>query len=186
MRKLIFGINITIDGCCDHTQGISNDEVHSYFSHLTREAGTLLYGRKTYELMVPFWPEIAKNPDQTNKAYNEFAEAFVSVPQIVVVSKSLKKVDGGKTMIIHGDLQNEVAKLKSQSGKAILTGGVMIPSELLELGLIDEIHLVVHPIVAGRGRRLLDSIDLENKFQFKLAESRVFNGGHVALRYLKH
>jgi len=75
MRKLIFAINITLDGCCDHTKQIANEETHEYFTHLMRDADLLVFGRKTYELMMPFWPEVAKNQSMTN-ASNEFALAF--------------------------------------------------------------------------------------------------------------
>jgi hypothetical protein len=61
MRNVIFAINITLDGCCDHTKQISDDETHEYFTQLMREVDLLIFGRKTYQLMVPFWPEVAKN-----------------------------------------------------------------------------------------------------------------------------
>lgn len=185
MRNLVFGINVTIDGCCDHTKGISDNEVHNYFAHLTREAGVLLYGRKTYQLMVPFWPDIAKNPTEETKGIDEFAQAFVSVPQIVVVSRSLDKVEGKNTTIVRTNLQEEILKLKQQPGKNILTGGVDIPSQLLELGLVDEIRLVVHPVVVGKGRRLFDDINFLEKFDFRLVDTKIFKSGCVALRYLK-
>ena len=79
MRKLVFGINLTIDGCCDHTKGSGNNDVHEYFAQLMREADTLLYGRKTYELMVPYWPDVAKDHSGATKAINDFAAAFSSI-----------------------------------------------------------------------------------------------------------
>jgi dihydrofolate reductase len=82
MRNLIFDINITLDGCCDHTKGIADAEMHEYFTHLVRDADLLVFGRKTYELMVPFWPDVAKNQSMT-KAENEFAQAFDSINKIV-------------------------------------------------------------------------------------------------------
>jgi len=93
MRKLIFAINVTMDGCCDHEKGLSSEEVHQYFTQLTKEAGALLYGRKTYELMVPFWPDIAQSSIGQPKVMKEFAKAFVSVPQLVVFSKTLASVE---------------------------------------------------------------------------------------------
>jgi len=87
MRKLIFGINTTLDGCVDHTKQVADDETHEYFTDLLREADLLIYGRITYQLMVPFWPEIAKSQSMT-KASNEFAQAFVSINKIVF-SRSL-------------------------------------------------------------------------------------------------
>jgi dihydrofolate reductase len=185
MRKLIFGINLTLDGCCDHTKGKPNDEVHEYYAQLMRDADTLLYGRKTYELMIPFWPDVAKNQSGPTKAMNDFADAFASIDNIVVCSRSLEKVEGKNTSIIRGNLKEEILKLKQQPGGNISTGGVDIPSQLIALGLVDEFHIVVHPIVAGAGRRFLDDTSLQESLELKLVESKVFDSGHVALRYGK-
>lgn len=185
MRKLIFGINITIDGCCDHEKGLPSKEVHQYFAQLTKKAGVLLYGRKTFELMVPFWPDIAKSSSAQTKEMKEFAQAFDSVPRIVVFSKTLASAQGEKTTVLRGDLRSEVMKLKQEPGDDILTGGVDIPTQLLGLGLVDEIHLVIHPVAAGKGRRLFDGLDLREQVGFGLVETKVFESGHVALRYSK-
>jgi len=185
MRKVIFGINITLDGCCDHTKVIGDEEVHEYFANLLRDVDVLVYGRKTYQLMVPFWPDMAKNNSGTTKAMNEFAQAFDSVNQIVVISKSLDKVEGKNTRIVHTNLKDEILKLKQEPGKNISIGGVDVPSQLIQLGLVDEYHFVVQPIVAGEGRRLLESTFLAEILQLKLVESKFFNSGSVALRYLK-
>ncbi|MGA9899202.1 MAG: dihydrofolate reductase family protein [Terriglobales bacterium] len=183
MRKLIFAINITLDGCCDHTKQLADEETHEYFTHLLREVDLLVFGRKTYQLMVPYWPDIAKSQSET-KAQNEFARAFDSHNKIVV-SRSLDRVEDRNTRIVRGDLRQEVLKLKQQPGKDILIGGVDIPSQLIELGLVDEFRIVVGPIIAGEGRRLLDRVSLPEKLQLKLVESKVFKSGCVALRYLK-
>ncbi|MDP9042355.1 MAG: dihydrofolate reductase family protein [Bacteroidota bacterium] len=185
MRKLIFGINLSIDGCCDHTKGKGNDEVHEYFAKLMRDADTLLYGRKTYELMIPFWPDVAKNQSGPTKAMNDFAGAFASIDNIVVCSRSLERVEGKNTSIIRGNLKEEILKLKQQPGGNISTGGVDIPSQLIALGLVDEFHIVVQPIVAGAGRRFLDDTNLQESLQLKLVDSKVFGSGYVALRYVK-
>src|SRR5690348_15957643 len=120
MRKLIFGINLTLDGCCDHTKGIADEEVHDYFTKLLGETDTLIYGRKTYQLMVPFCPDGAKNNSGHNKAMNDFAHAFNSVSRIVVFSKTLDKVEGRNTKILRSNLKDEILKLKQESGKDIL------------------------------------------------------------------
>jgi dihydrofolate reductase len=185
MRKLIFGINLTIDGCCDHTKGSGNDDVHEYFAQLMRDADTLLYGRKTYELMVPFWPEVAKNNTATTKAINDFAQAFASIDDIVVCSRTLDKVEGKNTSIIRDNLKEKVLTLKQQPGGNISTGGVDIPSQLIALGLVDEFHIVVQPIIAGAGRRMMDTTELVESQQLKLVEAKVFDSGYVALRYVK-
>jgi dihydrofolate reductase len=187
MRNVIFAINTTLDGCCDHTKFYPDEETMEYFTHLTRDADTFLYGRKTYQLMVPYWPDVAKNPAVENdrKVDIEFARAFDTVDKIVVFSQSLDSPEGEKTRIVSTGLRDEVLKLKQEQGKNIFTGGVTIPSQLAELGLIDEYHIVVHPIVVGEGRRLFDGINLQEKLQLKLVESTVFKSGAVALQYLK-
>ncbi|MGH9830857.1 MAG: dihydrofolate reductase family protein [Blastocatellia bacterium] len=183
MRKVIYAINVTLDGCCDHTKMISDEEIHEYFTHLMRDVDLLAFGRKTYQLMVPFWPDVAKNHSAT-KAMNEFADRFDSINKIVF-SQSLDSAEGKNTRIVRTKLQDEILKLKQEQGKNILIGGVTIPSQLIELGLVDEYHFVVQPIVAGEGKRLLEGISLQERFQLKLVESKIFKSGCVALRYLK-
>ena len=183
MRKLIFGINITLDGCCDHTQQFADGETHEYFTDLLRETDLLVYGRITYQLMVPFWPEVAKSQSMT-KASNEFARVFDSINR-VVFSRTLDSAEDKNTRIVRTNLRDEILKLKQEEGKNILTGGVSIPSQLIELGLVDEYRFVVGPIVAGEGRRLLEGVSLPENLQLKLVESKIFKSGCVALRYLK-
>jgi dihydrofolate reductase len=183
MRNLIYSINTSLDGYCNHEKFAPDEETFAYFTHLTRSADTFLYGRKTYQLMVPYWPDVAKNPsEQTNIDY-EFAQAFDAVDKIVVFSHSLASPEEKKTRIVRTSLHDEVLKLKQEQGKNIFTGGVNIPSQLAELGLIDEYYFVVHPIVAGEGRRLFDGINLREKLQLKFVESTVFKSGAVALKY---
>ena len=184
MRNLIFAINLTADGCCDHTKLLGDDEIHEYFTYLMRDVDLFVYGRKTYQLMVPFWPDVAKNQSAPSKATNEFAQAFASIP-IVVFSRSLDEAAGNNTRIVRSNLQDEILKLKQEQGKNILVGGVDVPSQLIELGLVDEYRFVVQPIVVGEGRRLLDGISLPERLQLKLVETKVFESGVVALRYLK-
>ena len=185
MRNLIFGINITLDGCCDHTKGIADAEIHEYFTDLLRDADVLVYGRKTYQLMVPFWPEFAKNHSGPTNAMNEFAKAFDSVDRIIVFSKSLERAEGKNTTIVRTNLKDEILKLKQEPGKDILVGGVDLPSQLMELGLIDEYRFVVQPLIVGAGRRLLDGTSLPERLQLNLVETKIFKSGSVALRYLK-
>jgi dihydrofolate reductase len=182
MRKVIFGINLTLDGCCDHTKQFADEETHEYWTGVLREADLLVYGRKTYELMVPFWPEVAKTQSAT-KALNEFARVFDSIKRIVF-SRSLDSAEGN-TRIVRTNLRDEILKLKQETGKNILVGGVDIPSQLIELGLVDEYRFVVGPIIAGEGRRLLEDVNLPERLQLKLVESKIFKSGCVALRYLK-
>ena len=185
MRKVIFAINLTLDGCVDHTKSSGSDDILEYHRELLRPVDMLLYGRKTYELMVPFWPDIAKNQSGETKATNDFAQAFDSVKSIVVFSRTLAKPDSTKTRIVNSNLRDEVLRLKQEPGKDIVTGGVSLPSQLIELGLVDEFRFVVHPIVVGEGRRLLDDVSLPEKLQLRLVESKILESGCVALRYLK-
>jgi len=184
MRNVIFAINITLDGCCDHTKQIADDETHEYFTHLMREVDLLMFGRITYQLMVPFWPEVAKNQSMT-KASNEFARAFVSINKIVF-SRSLDSPEDRNTRIVRADLRDEILRFKQEQGKNILVGGVSVPSQLMELGLVDEYRFVVGPTIAGEGRRLLEGVSLRERLQLKLVESKIFKSGCVALRYLQH
>jgi dihydrofolate reductase len=183
MRNVIFAINTTLDGCCDHTKQMADDESHEYFTHLVQEVDLLVFGRKTYQLMVPFWPEVAKSQSMT-KAANEFARAFDCTNKIVF-SRSLGSAEDNHTRIVCTNLHDEILKLKQEQGKNILVGGVAIPSQLIELGLVDEYRFVVGPILAGEGRRLLEGVSLPEKLQLKLVESKIFKSGSVALRYLK-
>ena len=183
MRKLIFGINTTLDGCVDHTKGFADEETHEYWTHLIRESDLLVYGRKTYQLMVPFWPDVAKSQSM-DKASNEFARTFVSINKIVF-SRSLDSAEDENTRIVRTNLRDEILKLKQEQGKSILLGGVSLPSQLIELGLVDEYRFVVGPVVAGEGRRLLEGVRLQERLQLKLVESKIFKSGCVALRYVK-
>ncbi len=183
MRNVIYAINLTLDGCCDHTRFNPDDDLLEHYTHLLREFDLLVYGRKTYQLMVPYWPDIAKSQSET-KADIEFAQAFVSRKK-VVFSRSLASADDGNTRIVRTNLRDEILKLKKEPGKDILVGGVDIPTQLIELGLVDEYRFVVAPVLVGVGRRLLEGVSLPEKLQLKLVQSKIFKSGSVALRYLK-
>jgi dihydrofolate reductase len=183
MRNVIYAINITLDGCCDHTKMIADEELLDYYAQLLREADLQVFGRKTYQLMVPYWPDVAKNTSET-RAEIEFARTFVALNR-VVFSRSLDSTEEKNTRIVRGNLHDEILKLKQEQGKNILVGGVDIPSQLIELGLVDEFRFVVMPVIAGDGRRLCQGISLPEKLRLKLVESKILKSGGVALRYLK-
>ena len=184
MRNLIYAINVTLDGCCDHTKTIAPDEndekLLEYHTQLIRDADLFVYGRKTYQLMVPYWPDVAKDESST-KADKEFARAFDSREKIVF-SRSLESLDDKNARLVRTNLREEILRLKQAPGKNIMTGGVSIPSQLIELGLVDEYRFVVQPILAGEGRRLMERVSLPEKLQLKLVESKSFKSGCVALR----
>ena len=186
MRKVTFDMTLSIDGCCDHTKlSGGDDEMYEYFTNLFQDMDLFVFGRKTYQLMYPFWPDVAKNRSGTTKAANEFAQTFVDVDNIIVFSQTLDRVEGKNTKIVRTSPQDEILKLKQEPGKEISIGGLHLLSQLVETGLIDEYRFVVHPIVVGEGRRLLDGISLPEKLQLKLVETTVFKSGCIALRYLK-
>ena len=185
MRKLIYAINITLDGCCDHTNMVPDEAAFDYWIQLLREADLFIYGRKTFQLMVPYWPDVAKDRS-ASKADRDFAQAFGAANK-VVFSHSLDDAEAKngdqKARVVRTNLRDEILKLKQEPGKNILAGGVSVPAQLTELGLVDEFRFVVHPIVAGEGRRLLEG--LPQRLQLKLVESESLGAGCVALRYLK-
>jgi dihydrofolate reductase len=149
-----------------------------------REVDLFLYGRKTYQLMVPYWPDVAKKQSMTQGA-NEFAVAFDSIDKLVFSRSLDKSAIGERTRIAREKLADEIRKLKQEPGKNILTGGVDLPSQLIGLGLVDEYHFIVHPVVVGEGRRLLAGSSLPERLQVRLVESKTFKSGIVALRYSK-
>jgi dihydrofolate reductase len=187
MRNLIYAINVTMDGCFGHTdfghtETIADEEVSAYSTQLIRDADLLVFGRKTYQLMIPYWPDVLKDPSAT-ETEKEFARTFDSKNKIVF-SRSLERAEGN-TRIVRTELQDEILKLKQEPGNDIFVGGVDIPSQLIKLGLVDEYRFVVHPILAGGGRRLLEGVSLHEKLRLQLVESKPFKSGCVALRYLK-
>ena len=183
MRNVIYAINITLDGCCDHTKMVPDDEVFEHSMHLLRDFDLLVFGRKTYQLMVPYWPDVANDPSET-KADRQFGQTFVSKKKLVF-SRSLASAEDKNTRIVGTNLRDEMLKLKQEPGKDILVGGVDVASQLIKLGLIDEYRFVIMPIIAGEGRRLMEGVRLPEKLQLKLVESKAFKSGCVALRYLK-
>ncbi len=188
MRKLIYEINITIDGCAGHTTVIADNELHDFFTNLLDETGTVLFGRKTYELMVDFWPN-AKNDPQSTESMIKFADKYNSINKIVF-SGSLDKAHWNNTILNKGNAVEEVRKLKQQPGKSLSIGGISLASSLMKAGLIDEFWFLVHPIVSGKGRKLFSQSDgspegLNERTDLKLIESIIFKSGVVAINYKK-
>ncbi len=184
MRKVVFAINITTDGYCNHTDMIADDEVLEYFTRLLRDASLLLFGRITYQLMVPYWPDVARNQSLA-EASNEFARVFDSLDK-VLFSTTLKHVVGDNTRIVRANIAEEVLALKQQPGKDICVSGLSIASQLSDRGLIDEYRFVVHPVVAGKGPRLFETVKPHDRLQLDFIGSETFQSGVVALHYRKH
>ncbi|MGA9118034.1 MAG: dihydrofolate reductase family protein [Bacteroidota bacterium] len=184
MRKVVFAINSTADGFFSHTDGIADDELHEYFTGLLRNASLLLYGRITYQLMVPYWPDIARNQSEA-EAINEFARVFDSLDKIVF-SRTLNHVEGQNARLARADIADEVLALKQHPGKDICVGSLSLASQLSERGLIDEYRFVVHPVIAGKGPRLFETVVPEHRLLLDFIGSQTFHSGAVALHYKKH
>lgn len=180
MRKVVFAINITIDGCCDHEAVLADDELHEYFTGLLRDSGVEIFGRNTYNLMYPYWHDVAVNQSESQLT-NEFARMFDALPKIVF-STTLKSVEWNNTILRHSNLREEIVRLKQQPGKNISIGGLNIASQVAYWDLIDEYHIVVHPVIAGKGPRLFESV---KNVSLKLVGSKTFRSGAVALHYEK-
>ena len=183
MKKLIAAINMTIDGFCDHTSGIPDDEIHQHYSELLRNAGTVLYGRITYQLMQ-YWQTVLKNPTG-NKSTDEFAVTIDNIPK-VVFSHTLKNDPtalGWETArLAKKGLKEEILELKQLSGKDILVGSPSLIVASMNLNLIDEFQLCVHPVVAGSGLPLFKNMN--DRSVLKLVKTKTFGGGAVLLYYV--
>jgi dihydrofolate reductase len=181
MRKLIAAMNMTLDGFCDHTAMIADEEIHQHYNELLRSAGTILYGRITYQLME-YWPTVVKNPTGI-KSMDEFAVTMDNIPKIVF-SNTLKNVEWRTAKLAKRDLKEEVLELKqSRNGgsKDILVGSPSLIVALTQLGLIEEYQLGVHPTVLGRGLTLFKNI--RDRVNLKLLKTKTFGCGAVMLYY---
>jgi dihydrofolate reductase len=179
MRKLIAAINMTLDGFCDHTAIVPDDEIHQHYAELLSSADTVLYGRVTYQLME-YWQTVVKNPTG-NKATDEFAVIMDKVPKIVF-SHTLKNVEWESAKLASRSLEEEVLALKqSQGSRDILVGCRSLIIQLMKLNLIDEYQFCVHPVVAGGGLSLFENIN--ERTTLKLIKTKIFGGGAVTLYY---
>lgn len=181
-QPLRYGINVTLDGCVHHEAGLPPDAVSmAFWTDELRRSDSLLYGRVTYELMQSAWrlPESGKWPDWMDASEVAFSEVMDPMRKHVV-SSTLDAVDWNASLV-RGDLASAIRELKAQPGRGISVGGVQLPTALAGLGLIDEFTFVVHPVVAGRGPRLLEGV--RGQFELELVERRKFGSGVVVQRY---
>ena len=179
MRKLIAAINMTLDGFCDHTAIIADDELHQHYNELLSNADTLLYGRITYQLMESSWPTVVKNPTG-NKPMDDFAVIIDNISKIVF-SHTLKNVDWKNTKLKKEVIKEEVLELKQQAGKNILVGSPSLIVALTQLDLIDEYQLCVQPIILGNGLPLFKNIN--DRINLKLLKTKIFGSGSITLYY---
>jgi dihydrofolate reductase len=182
MRKIVAAINVTFDGFCDHTAGIANAEVHQHYTNLLNNAGAVLYGRTTYQLMEDSWPAMVKNPTG-NKTMDDFAVAIERVPK-VLFSRTVKSVGWHNARLATKDLKDEVLELKQQSGKDVFVGSPSLILQLTNLNLIDEWQLCVHPVITGKGLSLFKGIN--ERIVFTLLKTKQFKtSGHVIFYYAR-
>ncbi len=179
MRKVIAAINMTLDGFSDHTAITPGAEIHEHYADLLANAGAILYGRITYQLME-FWRNLAENPSG-EKSMDEFAMVLDRTPKIVF-SHTLTHVNWKTAKLASGTIDQEVLALKKQAGKDIFIGSRSLIIQLLKLNLIDELQLMVHPVIAGSGLPLFELLNERRIFQ--LLKTKTFSAGAVTIYYM--
>lgn len=181
MRSLRYSINVTLDGCCDHRAGSTDEELHRYWAENLAQADALLFGRVTYEMMEAAWRSSATGvrPDWMAAWMEPFART-IDAAKKYVVSSTLDRVDWNAELV-RGDLGKAVQQLKRESGKGLFVGGMKLPLALAELGLIDEYEFVVQPRIVGHGPTLFAG--LSKYVDLKLVSRLEFGSGAVAMRY---
>ena len=178
MRKLVAAINMTLDGFCDHTAGIPDEEIHQHYTELLNGGDAILYGRITYQLME-YWRTLLDQPSE-EKSMNDFAMAINKIPKIVF-SHTLKNVEWESAKLASRAIEEEVLELRQQPGRDILVGSRSLIIQLMKLNLIDEYQLCFHPVVAGSGLPLFENIN--DRTILKLIKTKTFSGGAVTLYY---
>jgi len=179
MRKLIAAMNMTLDGFCNHTAMIADDEIHEHYNELLRNAGILIYGRITYQLMESYWPSVVKNPTG-NKPMDEFAVLIDNVPKIVF-SRTLKNVEWKNTKLKKEINEVEVLELKQQAGKEIFVGSPSLIVAFMNLNLVDEFQFSVQPTILGSGLPLFKNV--KDRVNLKLLKTKTFGCGAVTFYY---
>lgn len=180
MRTVIAAINMTLDGICDHTAGIPDEDLHQHYTELLDQSGVILYGRTTYQLMQ-FWQTLLKNPSG-QKSMDDFAVAIDKIPKIVF-SHSLQNTEWDSAQLATKDIAKEILELQQQSAsdKAILVGSRSLIIQLLNLNLIDEFQICIHPMIEGKGLPLFNQI--KDSIHFKLSKTKNFLSGVIILYY---
>jgi dihydrofolate reductase len=179
MRKLIAAINMTLDGFCNHTAAIADDEIHQHYNELLSNADTIIFGRITYQLMESYWPAVVKNPTGIRPT-DEFAVLIDNISKIVF-SRTLENVEWKNTILKKEIIKEEILELKQQAGANILVGSPSLIVALAQLDLIDEYQLSVQPIILGSGLPLFKNI--KDRIDLKLLKTKTFGCGAVTLYY---
>ncbi len=182
MRKLNVFNGVSLDGYFTSANGdmrwahSSDPEWTAFAAENAKADGVMLFGRKTYEMMVSYWPTPAAKQNAPEVA------DFMNNRQKIVFSRMLDKATWQNTTLMKGDVVEEVRKLKQQPGPDLLImGSGTIISPLADAGLIDEFQIALAPIAIGNGRTMFEG--LTHKLNLKLTQSRAFSNGHVYLRY---
>jgi len=184
MRKLIVFNHVTLDGYFVDANGSmswaktrkDDAEWNAFVEENASGDGPLIFGMKTYELMIQYWPTpMAAQHDAA------VADRMNKLPK-VVFSKTLNDVSWSNTQLARGDMAAEVRKMKEEpgDGMTILGSGTLV-AQLADEGLIDEYHVVVNPVALGKGRSMFEGI--KEKFSLKPTKSRTFGNGCVYLVY---
>jgi dihydrofolate reductase len=172
MRKVIAAINVTLDGICDHTVGVVDQQLHQHYSELINDAAVILYGRTTYQLMQ-FWQTLVQNPSG-EKSMDDFAIAIDKIPKLVF-SNTLKDTNWDSAELVSKPLDQKVLELKEQPGKNILVGSRSLIIQLLNSKLIDQFQVCIHPIVEGKGLSFFDQI--KESIVFRFGETKILKSG---------
>jgi dihydrofolate reductase len=178
MGKLIAAMNMTLDGFCDHTAMIADEEIHQHYTELLCNADTIIYGRITYQLME-YWKSVLENPTG-NKAMDDFAVAIDNISKIVY-SRTLESVDWKNTELKREIIKDEILELKQKADRDLLVGSPSLIVALMQLGLVDEYQLGVQPTVIGSGLSLFKNIT--DRVDLKLLRTKTFGCGAVFLYY---
>jgi dihydrofolate reductase len=181
MGLLTFSLNVTLDGCVDHQEGIADDETHALFTRLMDESGAILWGRTTYEMMESYWPTVARGDVEAPSALREWAVKLDIKPKYVV-SSTRQDFTWTNSHHIAGDLRAGVQKLKDATPAGVLLGSGKLATELDRLGLIDEYKLLVHPRIAGHGPTLYQG-GLPSTRKLELVSAQPLGCGAVAMHY---
>jgi dihydrofolate reductase len=159
---------------------VADAQLHRHYTELLKNAGAILYGRTTYQLMEDFWPHVAKNPTGT-RDLDDFAVAMENI-QKIVFSRTLKQVNWSSAKLATGDLKEEIMSLKRQPGKDLFVGSPSLIAQCRNLDLLDEYQLCVHPVIAGQGLPLFR--DAKGLSTLQLIRTKLFDSGAITLYYL--
>ena len=181
MGLLTFSINVTLDGCIDHREGIADEETHAFFTRLMDEGEAMLWGRTTYEMMESFWPAVACGEVEAPAAVRVWAVKLETKPKYVV-SSTRSDFPWTNSHHIAGELRTGVQKLKDATPGGVLLGSGKLATALDRLDLIDEYNFLVHPRIAGHGPTLHQD-GLPATRRLELISAQPLRCGAVAMHY---